>query len=230
MDSSFEDVIPTTEPFVSEPLTTQTSQPPLKKKRRDPRQGVFIPEQSQGHLTQPTTTPTTTFAVDSSVPSHEGPSTIFEVGGSSALPRSAPPRPFHVAASVRLAMYLAQQQSSVPSSYAKRVSIEESHPGEDDSTMHELRKEIGVLNQKNIELDIRVADLEAEKAQLNIRVADLEADKTLKSKQISDLQTHLGTITACYFDLKKTLAEKFGDKFKSSVQEFNVGQSSQSPC
>ena len=95
--------------------------------------------------------------------------------------------------------------------------------------MHELRKEIGVLNQKNIELDIRVADLEAGKAQRNIRVADLEADRTLKSKQISDLQTHLGTITACYFDLKKKLAEELGDKFKSSVKEFKAGQPSQDP-
>ena len=41
-----EDVIPTTEPSVSKLLTTQTSQPPLESRRRDLRQGVFIPEQS----------------------------------------------------------------------------------------------------------------------------------------------------------------------------------------
>ena len=58
---------------------TQASSPPLKRRIRDPRQGVLVPELSQGLPTQPITT---SFAATSSIPSNEGPSTIFEVGGS----------------------------------------------------------------------------------------------------------------------------------------------------
>ena len=88
--------------------------------------------------------------------------------------------------------------------------------------MPELRKEISVLNQKNIELDIKVADLQTENSKLNIQVVDLLEDKYQKTKQISDLQTQFGLLTASYYDLKKKLEEEFGDKFKSSINEPRV--------
>lgn len=166
-----------------------------------------------------TATTTTTIAATSPVPFHEGPSTTHEVSSSSTPPESSPPSPYHDAVSERLAMFLAQQQGSIPSSGAKGISIEEGLSRDDDSTMSELKKEISMLNQKKIELDIHVADLEAEKIQLNLRIADLEANKTLKKKQISDLQTHFSVLTTCYYDLKNKLAEELGEKFKSSVQD-----------
>ena len=70
-------------------------------------------------------------------------------------------------------MFLAKEQSSVPSPRAKGISIGEGHSGEDNPTTVELQKEINVLNQKNIELDIQVADLVTENTKLKIQVADL---------------------------------------------------------
>ena len=119
-------------------------------------------------------------------------------------------------------MHLSQQQISVPSSHAKGISIEKGHSRDDDPLVSKLGEEIDVLKHQNIEKDLLIGHHD-------IRIADVEADNALKSKKVSDLQTHLGTLTACYYDLKRKLAEELGDRFKSSVEEFRVGQSSQEP-
>lgn len=91
-------VISTSMPSVRDPIVTQTSQPPLKRRRHDPMSGVLIQEQAPP--TQPaTTTPTAT----PTVPIQEGPSTIFESRSSSAPGGSSFPSPMHDIASMRLA-------------------------------------------------------------------------------------------------------------------------------
>ena len=75
----------------------------------------------------------------------------------------------------------------MPSSRAKGISIGEGHSGGDNPTLLGLQKEINVLNQKNIELDIQVADLLTENSKLKIQVADLEEDNVLNTKKITDL-------------------------------------------
>ena len=93
-----------------------------------------------------------------------------------------------------------------------------------------------MLSQKNIELDIRVSDLQAENSKLNdlvselqsdnsklgMQVADLTKDKDLKSKQISDLQDHFNLLTSSYFELKKKLEEDLGDKYQTSADEYKI--------
>ena len=126
-------------------------------------------------------------------------------------------------------MHLAKEQILVPSPRSKGISVGEGHSGEDNPTILWLQKEINVLNQKNTELDIQVADLMTENTKLKIQVADLGEDTTLKTNQIIDLQTHFGLLTTSYFDLKKKLEEELGDKFKSYVDESRMYMPSQAP-
>ncbi|KAL7602938.1 hypothetical protein Lser_V15G19704 [Lactuca serriola] len=208
-----ERVISTSEPIVSEAQTYLIFQPPMKRQRADV--GVIFPGPTQTTET-PLLTNTTS---SSSMPIQEGPNSIHEVGGSSAGLSLSPPRPHHDVAFVRLAMHLAQDLSPTHSSRKKGISFEENIFGDDDASVPDLRKEISVLNQKNIELDIKVADLQTENIKLSNQVADHLKENAQKSKQITDLHTHFGLLTASYYDLKKTLEEEFGDKFKSSISE-----------
>ena len=132
-------------------------------------------------------TPTTTPAIVSREPFCGGPSTSFEVGGSSAPPGFSPPRIDPDDASVRLAMHLAQNESVYPSSRGKGISFEEGHQGADKPSVDELQKKISVLDQKNIELDIQVNELLNENAKLKSQVSDLQDDRAIKTKKISDL-------------------------------------------
>lgn len=70
-------VTKTSMPSTSDPIMAQTSQPPLKRRRRDPSSGVLIWKQAL-----PTHPATTTTAVTPSIRTQEGPSTIFETGSS----------------------------------------------------------------------------------------------------------------------------------------------------
>nr|KAJ0193478.1 hypothetical protein LSAT_V11C800389040 [Lactuca sativa] len=156
------------------------------------KQGILDSVILQGLPTQPsTTTP-----IVSSRLINEGTSTTYEAGGSSTPVGFFPLRPGHDVASVRLAMHLAQEQSSMPSSQAKGSSIGEGHLGGDNPTLLGLQKEINMLNQKNIKLDIQVADPLTENSKLKIQVVDLEEDKVLKKKQITDLLTYFVLLTA----------------------------------
>ncbi|XP_023751994.1 uncharacterized protein LOC111900354 [Lactuca sativa] len=91
-------------------------------------------------------------------------------------------------------------------------------------SLSELQKQVDAVSQKNVELDqrnielyIKVADLQAENTQLSIQMAELTEQNAAKTKQITDLHTHFVLLTGNYYDLKKNLEDKFGDEFKSSV-------------
>ena len=50
-------------------------------------------------------------------------------------------------------------------------------------------------------------------------MAELREDNVLKTKQIADLQTQYGHLAANFLELQKKLEDKFGDEFKSNVEE-----------
>lgn len=75
-----------------------------------------------------------------------------------------------------------------------------------------LKVKIGVLKHTVIKKDALIG-------KLDIRLSDVEADKKTKPKQITNLQTHLGALTACYYDLNNKLIEELVDKFNSSVEQ-----------
>ena len=83
-------------------------------------------------------TPTTTPAIVTTEPLHEGPSTFIEVGGSSVPPGFSPPRTDLDASSVRLAQHLAKQQVVAPSSKGKGIAFSEGYPREDVFVIDEL--------------------------------------------------------------------------------------------
>ena len=171
-----------------------------------------------------------------------GPDITFEVGGSSIPPGFSHPRPDHDDVSVRLAMHLAEEQFLMPSPRGKGISIGDDSFGGDNLTIPRLQKEISVLSQKNIELEIRVSDLQventkrkgqgakrqADKSRLSVQVAHLLKDKVLKSKQISDLQDHFNLLTSSYFEKKKKLEEDLGDKYQTSADEYKINLHAQS--
>lgn len=195
--------IHTSAPSSSNPTQTQTSLPPVKRRRLDLRQRMFIPDQAPPvHSTVTTTTITAPH-----VPMNEGPSTTYEVGGSSVIPEYSPTRPSLEDVSLRLARHLAQH-SPEPSSRGKGISIEEGRFGDDDSDMSKLKEEIGILKQQNIEKDILIG-------KHGVRIAELEEENALKTKQIYELQTNFGSLIAFYFNLKDKLYEAFGDKLQS---------------
>ncbi|CAH1435650.1 unnamed protein product [Lactuca virosa] len=147
---------PTIIPSESDLQETQASQPPLKRRRADPRLEVLIREQVQS-VQQSTATvrPTQPTHVDSQV-LNEGPSGVrsaFEVGISSAPGGSSTPQPTHDVAFERLARFLARQGVD-PAPRGKGISIGAGSPDKEDSTIFELKEEIGILNQKLIEKDV----------------------------------------------------------------------------
>ncbi|CAI9265587.1 unnamed protein product [Lactuca saligna] len=224
---------PTTELFVSV-FTPQSDQPPSKRQRRDLRQGKVIARIVSSLPVPPVTTATTRLTTTKMFPT--SPSSLFSVGDSSAPPGFSIPRYNRDDASERLAFHTAEEQLLTPDPRGKGVSIEEGGSRGDNLTLSGLQKEISVLSQKNIKLDIQVKELRAENAKLNIQVsklqsdksslgvqvAELKKDKKLKSKQISDLKDHFNLLTSSYFELKKKLEEDFGDKYQTSVEEQRI--------
>ena len=225
-------VLPTSEPVESDHTATQASPPPSKRRRlvlRLATQSVTASQTTQSVTAPPTiqsvtAPPTITPVIVSTEPVSEGPSTFYEAGGSSFPTGFSHPRTEDDAALIRLPRLLAEKRFSTPPPHDKGISIGGDRSGEEISSILGLQKQIDVLNQKNIDLDqrnieltIKVADLQTENIELNIQVAELNEDKALKTKQITDLQTHFGLLTASYYDLKKKLEEKLGDEFKSSV-------------
>ncbi|CAI9283661.1 unnamed protein product [Lactuca saligna] len=140
----------------------------------------------------------------------EGPSTMFETGGSSSIPEYSPTRPSLDEASIRLVKHLAQ--SSLTSSRGKGISFNEGQTDDDKSSSSDLREEIGILRQQLIEKSIQMD-------QLSAHIFELRAKDEEKTKQINDLQTSLGSVLANYFNLKNVLYEAFGEKVKAFFQQ-----------
>ena len=156
---------------------------------------------SQGVPTTPITSP----AIVTAEPFSEGPSTFFETGGPSIPPGFSPPGADHEEAYIRLAQFLAQEQTGVTASKAKGIVFNEGQSRDEDFVINELQKRVNVLDQKNNELSIQVEDLLSENINLKIQVSDLKEDGATKTKQISTLQAHFNLLTSSYFDLKKKL-------------------------
>ncbi|CAI9262297.1 unnamed protein product [Lactuca saligna] len=107
----YDSTVSTSPPPLSESTQTQTSQSPSKRSRSDSRLGVPSISQAPPILSTSTTTTVTTTTTTVSIPplqSKEGPSTIFEAGGSSSIPEYSPTRPSLDEALIRLAKHLAQ--------------------------------------------------------------------------------------------------------------------------
>ncbi|CAI9270423.1 unnamed protein product [Lactuca saligna] len=226
-------VSPTTEPFASV-FTLESDQPPSKRERRDVRQSELIASLIRGFPSPPVTAATTRLTTTKMFPTSL--SSAFNVGGPSVPPGFTIPRYNRDDASERLALHMAEEQLLTPNPLGKAISIEEGGYRGDNLTLSGLQKEISVLSQKNIELDIQVTELRAEnakltsqvselqfdKSSLRVKVAELTKDKKLKSKQISDLQDHFNLLTSRYFELKKYLEEDLGDKYQTSVEERRI--------
>ncbi|CAI9271928.1 unnamed protein product [Lactuca saligna] len=138
---------------------------------------------------------------------NEGPSTIFEIGGSSSIPEYSPSRPSLDEASIRLVKHLAL--SSPSSSRGKGISFKEGRTCDDKSSSPDLREEIGILRQELIEKSIQMD-------QFSAYIFELREKDEEKTKQINDLQTSLGSILANYFNLKNVLYDALVKKSKPS--------------
>ncbi|CAI9281783.1 unnamed protein product [Lactuca saligna] len=113
--------------FTSSPLVVESSQPQTSQsslERSQSNTSMEVPIVS--HAPQVFSTFTTTIVFTPPIQSDEGPSTMFETGGSSSI-------------------------SSTSSSRGKGISFREEHSGDDKSTVSELREEIGILRQELIE-------------------------------------------------------------------------------
>ncbi|CAI9265823.1 unnamed protein product [Lactuca saligna] len=226
-------ISPTSEPSVSI-IPPQADQPQSKRRRLDERQSELITSLVSGLPTPPITTATTRLSVTKMFAT--GPSSVFDVGGPSAPPGFPVLRFNRDAASERLALHMAEEQLRSSSPQGKNISMSEGGAPDDDSSDDSLRKEISVLSQKNIELDIQVAELRAQNIELRTQVSKLQSDRTylggqlaevkrdrkVKDKQISDLQEHFNLLTSSYFELKKKLEDDFGEKYKTSVEEQRI--------
>ena len=91
-------------------------------------------------------------------------------------PGFSPPWADHEEASIRLAQFLAQEQTGATASKAKGIVFNEGHSRDEDSVINELQKRVNVLDQKNIELSFEVEDLLSENINLKIQVSDLKED------------------------------------------------------
>nr|KAJ0216966.1 hypothetical protein LSAT_V11C300126710 [Lactuca sativa] len=163
------------------------------------------------------------FVATPTQPTQEGPSVIrsyHEVGSSLAPRGSSPPIHVHDAASERLARLLVQPYFD-SFSRSKGISIREGNVGGADPSVFDLKAEIGVLNQKLIEKDVLIGNLD-------VQVSELEEENSSKSKQISSLQVNLGALMVGYYDLKNKLIVEFVDEFKTIVEDPNATQTSQS--
>ena len=74
-----DNVVPTSEPIISDTQFDLTSQSPMKRCRIDPRVRLVFPDPIQTTETPPSTT----FNLSSSVPTQENPNSIHEASGSS---------------------------------------------------------------------------------------------------------------------------------------------------
>ncbi|CAI9298441.1 unnamed protein product [Lactuca saligna] len=131
---------------------------------------------------------------------------------------SSNPPPSHDVAFERLARFLARKDVD-PAPRGKGISIGAGISDKEDSTIFYLKVEIRIINQKLIENDVFIGNID-------VIVSELEMENIQKSKQISDLQLNLGALSARYFDQKNKLISEFGDKFKTLVAEPNAAGSS----
>ncbi|CAI9261475.1 unnamed protein product [Lactuca saligna] len=133
---------------LSEPQTSQTSM-----KTSQSLESLEVP--SVRCAPQVISTITATSAHSPPKQTDEGPSTMFETGGSSSIPEYSPTRPSLDEASIRLVKHLAQ--SSPTSSRGKGISFNKGRTDDDKSSSPDLREEIGILpnyfNLKNVLYD-----------------------------------------------------------------------------
>ncbi|CAI9283429.1 unnamed protein product [Lactuca saligna] len=189
---------------LSQPQTSQSS-----LERSQSNTSLEVPIVS--HAPQVISTIITTVVFTPPIQSDEGPSTMFETGGSSSIPEYSPTRPSLDEASIRLAKHLAQH-SPTSSSRGKCIYFRDGHSGDDKSTMSQLREEIGVLRKELIEKNIQLE-------QIASHVEEIKERDEEKSKQIKDLQMNLSSMTAFYFNLKNVMYYAFRDKVKALFQQ-----------
>ncbi|CAI9266224.1 unnamed protein product [Lactuca saligna] len=136
-------VSPTSEPFVRV-FSPEADQPLSKRRRLDARQSELIAILVSGLLTPPITATTTRLTTTKMFPT--GPSSTFDVGGSSAPPGFSVPRYSRDATSERLVLHMDEEQLLSPDPRGKGVSIEEGGARDDNLTLAGLQKEISVLS------------------------------------------------------------------------------------
>ncbi|CAI9303044.1 unnamed protein product [Lactuca saligna] len=124
--------------MLSEPQTSQTS----IRTSQSP-ESLEVP--SVKCAPQIISTINATFAHSSSKQTDEGPSTMFDTGGSSSILEYSPTRSSLDEASIRLVKHLGQ--SSPTSSRGKGMSFNEGRTDDDKSSSSNLREEIGILCQ-----------------------------------------------------------------------------------
>ncbi|CAI9304503.1 unnamed protein product [Lactuca saligna] len=172
---------------------------------------LIVPDSTQPQTSQSSMeTITATTAYSPPKQFDEGPSTMFETGGSSSILEYSPTIPSLDEASIRLAKHLAQH--SPTSSRGKGISFREERSGDDKSSSPDLREEIGILRQGLIEKTIQMD-------QITSYIEELRAKDEEKTKQIKDLQMSLGSVTASYFNLKNASYDTFGNRVKVLFQQ-----------
>ncbi|CAI9261108.1 unnamed protein product [Lactuca saligna] len=133
--------VSTSAPVISDLTEPQTSQTSMRTSQS--LESLEVP--SVRSATQVISTITATFAHSPPMQTDEGPSTMFETGGSSSIPEYSPTRPSLDDASIRLVKHLAQ--FSPTSSRGKGISFNEGRTDDDKSSSSDLREEIGILHQ-----------------------------------------------------------------------------------
>ncbi|CAI9274410.1 unnamed protein product [Lactuca saligna] len=199
-------LVSTSAPVISDLSEPQTSQTSIRTSQS--LESLEVP--SVKCAPQVISTITATSAQSPPKQTDEGPSTMFETGGSSSIPEYSPTRPYLDEAFIRLVKHLAQ--SSPTSSRGKGISFNEGRTDNDKFSSSDLREEIGVLRQQLIEKSIQMD-------QLSAHIFELRAKDEEKTKQINDLQTSLGSVLANYFNLKNILYDAFGEKVKALFQQ-----------
>ncbi|KAL7584784.1 hypothetical protein Lser_V15G45844 [Lactuca serriola] len=120
---SLDTVLPTSMPMEDDLTATQATPPPNKRHR------LVLRLATQSTTTESATAPPTiTPAIVSAEPINDGPSSVFQTGGSLFQLESSPPRPDHDDASAKIVRLLAEEQFSTPPSHGKGIFI-----GGDDS-------------------------------------------------------------------------------------------------
>ncbi|CAI9271927.1 unnamed protein product [Lactuca saligna] len=193
---------------ISAPISSDSTEPQTSIKTSQPLVSLKVP--GVRCAPQVLSTITTTSAHSPPKQTDEGPSTIFETGGSSSIPEYSPTRPSLDEASIRLVKHMAL--SSISSSRGKGISFKEGRTCDDKSSSPDLREEIGILHQELIEKSIQMD-------QLSAYIFELRAKDEEKTKQINDLQTSLRSVLANYFNLKNIFYDAFGEKVKALFQQ-----------
>ncbi|CAI9293773.1 unnamed protein product [Lactuca saligna] len=132
-------LISTFAPFISDLTEPQTSQNSMRTSQSP--ETLEVP--SIRCAPQVISTITATSAHSPPKQTDEGPSTMFETGGSSSILEYSPTRPSLDEVSIRLVKHLAQ--SSPTSSRGKGISFNEGRTDDDKSSSSDLREEIGIL-------------------------------------------------------------------------------------